>query len=277
MSGSRGARDKPRAGRGRGKSKTQGKGSKSKSKTRLVYGVHPVVAALDRFEAGDETRRPRRLLVARDERVGEIAARAERDGISVETVAAERLAQVCGSRSHQGIACELPLYPYVELEALLGGDGERSPLLLLVDTVTDPQNLGAMFRAALVLGATGVVLTRDRCAHVTPTVTRVSSGATEHVGCALVTNLARTMETLAEAGVRVAVTVESGGEDPAKADLAGPLALCMGSEERGVRPSLKARANLLLTIPSDAPFAALNVAAATAVVVYEAARQRRGS
>jgi len=238
--------------------------------------VHPVVAVLDRFESGDEARRPLQLLVARDERVGEIAARAEALDVEVQSKAADRLTQLCASRSHQGIAAVLQPYPYVDLDALLEprADG-AAPLLLLVDTVTDPQNLGAMFRAALVLGASGVVLTRDRCAHVTPTVVRVSSGATEHTRCALVTNLARAMETLRAAGVRLAVTVEADGADPADVDLSGALALCMGSEERGVRPSLKKRADLLLTIPSDAPFAALNVASATAVVVYEAARQRR--
>lgn len=243
--------------------------------SRLVYGVRPVGELLRR-RAGEV----QNLWLAAERNAGTEAIQAlrvtaEGRGVAVHVVPGEQLDALCPGESHQGVAAVVGDYVYVELEELAPLDAARAPLIVAVDGVTDPQNLGAMFRAASVLGATGMVLTKDRCANVSPLVVRVSSGATEHLPCARVTNLSRALEQLKERGVWVAGTVERGGKAPAEVDLAGPLALVLGSEQRGLRPGVAKACDYLLTIPTPGPIAALNVASATAVLVYEAARQRR--
>jgi 23S rRNA (guanosine2251-2'-O)-methyltransferase len=167
-----------------------------------------------------------------------------------------------------------------ELVALAAAAGEP-PLLLVLDGVQDPQNLGALVRSAHVLGAHGVVVPKDRAAHVTPSVVKASAGATEHVAIALVTNLARALEELKAAGVwTVGAVVEPGGDEgaaPWEVDLAAPTALVLGAEGAGVRPLVARGCDLRVRIPMAGRVASLNVAAAGAILLYEAARQRSDS
>ncbi|MCC6749657.1 MAG: 23S rRNA (guanosine(2251)-2'-O)-methyltransferase RlmB [Deltaproteobacteria bacterium] len=237
--------------------------------SRLVFGIHPVQELLRRTE-----RPVQELLLAPDSKVGPLVAAAQARGIKVQRTTRETLDALAGGNTHQGVAAVTGDFPYLDLYGLLERR-EGTPLLLVVDGVTDPQNLGAMFRSALVLGATGVVLTRDRCAAITATVVRVSSGATEHLPCARVTNLVRAVEELKEAGIWVAAAVEQGGTEPAATDLTGPLAIVLGNEHKGVRPLVQRACDLKLTIPALGRIAALNVASATTALFYEAARQRR--
>lgn len=241
--------------------------------SRLVYGIRPVQEALRRkgvrllWLAGRQGRSHGALAEV------EVTARAR--GVRVQECPVEQLDQMVGGKSHQGVVAVAGEFSYVDLEQLLLSDSEV-PLLLLVDGVTDPQNLGSMIRAALVLGASGVVLTRDRCASITDTVVRVSSGATEHMRCARVTNLARAIRQLKDGGIWTYGTVEQGGVVLADVALDQPCAIVMGSEQRGIRQMVAKACDQLVTIPTPGPFAALNVAAATAVVFYEATRQRVG-
>lgn len=244
---------------------------------RLVYGLRPVEEALSRGG-----KHPPYLLVAEGRlggadgrRIQEVVKRAEGSGVTVQRCSRNLLDDLCGGQNHQGILALVGDFPYLSLGELLDGI-QGPPLLLVVDSVTDPQNLGAMFRSALLFGAHGVILPKDRCADVNSTVVRVSSGATEHLPVARVTNLSRAVDELKEAGIWVAATVESGGSSPAQADMRGPFAMVLGSEYRGVRPLVRKKCDLLLTINSQGPIASLNVAAATAVLFYEAARQRGG-
>ena len=232
---------------------------------RLVYGIHPVEEVLRRRSAEVKA-----LMLAR--RGGELAALAEARGVPVQTASQLELDELCGSESHQGVAAVVGEYAYVELEDLLSAPGPA--LIVVLDSITDAGNLGAIIRSALVLGATGVVLPKDRAAPVTPAVVRVSAGATEHLSCARVTNLARALEQMKEAGLWVLGAVERGGQLPRTADLRGPVALVLGSEEKGIRPLVRRGCDVLLTIPSRSPMAALNVAAAATALLYEAARQR---
>jgi 23S rRNA (guanosine2251-2'-O)-methyltransferase len=236
---------------------------------RLVYGVHPVEEVLRR-RAGEV----KSLLLAR--RGGSpLAALAAARGIPVQAAGSAELDELCGSNSHQGVAAVVGEYVYAELEDLLAPAAEAAPpLLLVLDSITDAGNLGAIIRSALVLGATGVVLPKDRAAPITPAVVRVSAGATEHLPCARVTNLARALEQMKRAGLWVTGAVERGGQLPWHADLRGPVALVLGSEQRGIRPLVRRGCDLLVTIPSRSPMTALNVAAATTALLYEAARQR---
>ncbi|MCB9556769.1 MAG: 23S rRNA (guanosine(2251)-2'-O)-methyltransferase RlmB [Deltaproteobacteria bacterium] len=235
-----------------------------------VIGLRAVQALLAKGSAG---RTIRQLFFAERGAARELIDAAKRADISTCQVTTAALDELAGGGVHQGVVALVGDYAYVDMHALL--EDQRQPLLLLVDGVTDPQNLGAMMRAALVLGATGIVLTKDRCAQINATVTRVACGATEYLPCARVTNLVRAIAELKEAEVWVAGTVESGGQHPADVDLRRSLAIVLGSEGRGMRPLVVKQCDFLLTIPALGEIAALNVGTATGVVLYEVSRQRR--
>jgi 23S rRNA (guanosine2251-2'-O)-methyltransferase len=171
-------------------------------------------------------------------------------------------------------------YQYADnVDALLNRAGEQAPLLLVLDGVTDPQNLGALVRSTYVLGGHGVVVPKDRAAAVTPTAVKAAAGATELLPIALVPNLVRAMEELAQRGVWLvaAVAPGQGGQPPWAIDLTQPSAFVLGSEGKGLRPLVRKTCELRVEIPMQSGLhgASLNVAAAGAVLLYEALRQRR--
>lgn len=240
--------------------------------SRVVYGLHPVEELLRR--RGDAVDA---LFVARGGEGGRtraLARVAEQRGIAPQRSTSNDLTALCGSSSHQGVAAVVGDFPYASLDDLIEGGGEQ-PLFVVADSLTDPHNLGAIFRSALVLGARGLIMPRDRAVGVTPAVVRVSAGATEHLPCARVTNLARALGQLKEAGVWVAGTAVDEGAHPADVDLGGALALVVGSEQRGMRPLVRRHCDLLLTLRASGPMGTLNAAVAAAVFLYEASRQRR--
>ncbi len=239
---------------------------------RVVFGYHPVESALRRHG-----REVRAVFVTGRGRADKIRALADEAQVAVQSVAPAELDGLCEGAGHQGVAALLGDYPYRELEDLLEGQ-DAAPLLLFLDGVQDPQNLGSMFRSALLLGATGLVIPQDRAAGVTPAVVRVSAGATEHLPCARVTNLARALHQAKDAGLWVAGAVAEGGDDPAAMDLTGPLALVLGSEGKGIRRGVLKACDLKITLPTTAsPVDSLNVANAAAVLLYEVSRQRRAA
>ena len=237
--------------------------------SRVVYGSHPV-RELIRSRARDV----RELIVASRKEASEIVEIAEKSNIAIRKTGLEDLRLLTGDANHQGVVALVGPYPYRDLGQLID-EQTGTPLVLALDGVTDPQNLGAIFRSALVLGATGIVLPKDRAAAVNDTVVRVSAGATEHLPCAQVTNLRRALQELKESGLWIAGTLESNGSHPADVDLAVPLAVVLGSEGKGIRPLIRRTCDLMLNIPSAAKVASLNVAAATAAILYEVSRQRR--
>lgn len=238
--------------------------------SRLIFGIHPIKERLKRANPGIRMLWVDRNRVERDAQFKELMNKLPEDTI-VERVEKDDLDRIAASASHQGLIASVGDYEYVALEDLI--ENQDRILLLVVDGVTDPQNLGAMLRSAAVFGATGVVLTKDRCAAINNTVMRISSGASEHLPVAKVTNLSRAIKTLKEAGVWVIGTVEADGERLSTIDLTIPSALVLGSEGKGMRPNIRKHCDALITLPTPGPIPALNVAAATAVVFYEAARQ----
>ena len=239
---------------------------------RVIYGFHPVEAALRRHHKDVKG-----IFISGRGRAGQVKDLAERAGVQVQESSASELDALCHGAAHQGVVAVLGGYPYVAVEDLLEAR-DPPPLLLFMDGVQDPQNLGAIFRSALLLGATGLVIPRDRAAGVTPTVVRVSAGATEHLPCARVTNLARALEQAKAQGLWVAGSVVSGGQDPAHLDLTGPLALVLGSEHKGIRPGVLKGCDLKITMPTiPSPVVSLNVATAATALLYEIGRQRRAS
>lgn len=242
----------------------------------MIYGRQPVFEAL---RAG--RREVRRVLMARNVRtaaevIGQILKQVERKGLPLDSFSIPELDRLCHGGNHQGVAAEVGEYPYVELDALAEpGPSSEPPLLLLLDHVQDPQNLGSMLRTADAAGVTGVVIPRERATEVTAAVVRASSGAAEHVRVSRVPNLHQAMRHLKEHGVRMAGL--EGAPDSrlyTEADLAGALGLVVGSEGQGLSRLIADTCDVLLRIPMRGRVASLNAAVAAAVALYEVRRQR---
>ncbi len=198
--------------------------------------------------------------------------RAARDGWGRKPkVVPERvLTELVGTRDHQGIVARVEPYRYADAYELAGAD---EPLLVCLDQVTDPRNLGAVCRSAEGAGATGVVLPAHRSARVTAAVARSSAGAVEHLPVAVVQNLARFLNDVK--GPRVWVwAADAGGQPMTSADLSGGLALVFGAEGKGRRPLVRKACDGVVSIPLAGEVESLNVSVAAAVLLYEARRQR---
>ena len=244
------------------------------SKRNFVYGLHAINAVLERA--------PERVLelwLAQprdDARSRDLRERAQTAGLRVQSVAAEALAKLVGDVAHQGaVAAVRPLKSWDEhdlLESL--SQTAADPLLLILDGVTDPHNLGACLRTAEAAGVHAVIIPKDRAATVDGVVRKVAAGAAEFVPVASVTNLARTIDLLKERGIWV---VGTDGEAPQTlygADLKRPLALVLGAEGAGMRRLTRERCDFLVRIPMAGQVESLNVSVAAGVALFEARRQR---
>jgi 23S rRNA (guanosine2251-2'-O)-methyltransferase len=203
-------------------------------------------------------------------KVKELAELAGAQGVLIQLVPKKRLdREVPG---HQGLVAEVSSQGYVPIEAILERGG--TPLLVLLDGVMDPQNLGAVIRSAEGAGAHGVILPADRAAGLTPAVYAVSAGAAEHMPVAQVNNLARAMDTLKKAGLWL-VGAEGGCQRMwHEFDYTSPVGLVLGSEGKGLRPLVRSKCDVVLSLPLLGAITSLNVSAAAAVFLYEVVRQR---
>lgn len=240
--------------------------------TRLVYGFHAVSARLKQQPASI-----RALYVATgraDPRMRTLVALAKERGVAPAEVPAERIDRMLGGARHQGVACEVDARSRaLDLDEILDAV-EGAPLLLVLDGVQDPHNLGACLRSADALGAHAVVAPKDRAVGITPVVEKVASGAAETVPYVMVTNLARTLDELKDRGIQV-IGLAGEAEGPlAAADLAAPVALVMGAEGDGLRRLTRERCDRLARIPMTGAVESLNVSVTAGICLYEAARQR---
>jgi 23S rRNA (guanosine2251-2'-O)-methyltransferase len=243
----------------------------------LIYGLHTVERFLRRW--------PERVLEINvlegrhDRRMAELLAMAGTIGVRPLTVSRNTLDKLCAGVAHQGVAARVRGQAALhegELDTLLDGLGEP-PLLLVLDGVQDPHNLGACLRCADATGTHAVIAPRDRAAVLSPTVRKVSSGASETVPFVQVTNLARTLTALGERGIRRVGTDEAAGPDLFETDLNGPLALVMGSEGGGLRRLTRERCDVLIRLPMLGTVESLNVSVAAGVCLYFARARRRGA
>lgn len=243
-------------------------------KRNFVYGLHAVNAVLERA--------PERLLelwIAQprdDARTRELRERAQTAGIRVQSVGGEALAKLVGEVVHQGVVAAVrPLKAWDEhdlLDALSQISGD--PLILVLDGVTDPHNLGACLRSADAAGAQAVVIPKDRAAAVDGVVRKVAAGAAEFVPVASVTNLARALDMFKERGIWVVGTDGEAPQTLYSADLNRPLALVLGAEGGGMRRLTRERCDFLVRIPMAGQVESLNVSVAAGVALFEARRQR---
>ena len=227
----------------------------------IIYGVRPVVEAL-------KSRRRRVLEVLDASGSGEIRSVAGK--VPIRKVSRDRVDELARGGVHQGVVARVEGYPYSGLEEILA---VPEPMIVVLDGVTDPRNLGAVLRAADGAGASGGVIPKDKAVGVTAAAVKASAGASEHVRVARVTNLKRTVEAMKGANVWV-YAAEAGGTGYAKLDLAGPVALVLGSEGRGVRRLLREACDGSVSVPMLGAVSSLNVSVAAAVLLYEARRQR---
>lgn len=239
-----------------------------------IVGINPVEGALS-----NDAERVRELLVEngqRNPRVHELAERAKALKIPVHHRPREQLEKLGGEARHQGVAARYeapPLASEHDLPALLEKAGGEA-LVLVLDGVTDPHNLGACLRSSAAAKVTAVVVPKDRAVGLTPVVRRASAGGADRVPLVAVTNLARTLRALKDAGVWI--TGLAGDTDTSlyAIDLKGPVALVLGSEGEGMRRLTRETCDFVAKIPMPGAMESLNVSVAAGIVLFEALRQR---
>ena len=239
----------------------------------LIWGRHPALAALEsgrpvhRIWCTPEMRfSPKFLQLLREAKSG---------GVLVEEVTWARLGQITGGAVHQGIVLQTAAAETLDLPTLMDGcrDLGEPPLLMAVDGLTDPHNLGAIVRSAESLGAHGLVLPQRRTAGLTGTVAKVAAGALEHLPVARVVNLNRALDTLKQEGYRVIGLAEEGTVGLHEADLDGPLVVVTGSEGTGLSLLTRRTCDQLIRIPLRGATPSLNASVATSLMLYEIARR----
>lgn len=232
---------------------------------RLVFGRHPVEALLEARPSD-----VRRLYVG--EGAEGLAVRlAEAAGVPVDRVPRAKLESLAKGPHHQGLVAEAADFRYADLEALTA---KPPALVLALDSVQDPHNLGALARSAECFGATGVLVAKDRAAQVTPVAIKSSAGALERIPVVQVVNLVRALESLKEQGLWVTGLAGEGSEPLEGVDLTGPSVLVVGAEGEGLRPLVRRTCDRLASIPMVGRTGSLNASVAGGIALYEAARQR---
>ncbi len=242
-----------------------------------LTGIHAVKEAL-------EARRPiDRIAIAKgrqDTRVEEIVQLARKQGVPVRFEDRGQIDRLANSKDHQGVVALAAARAAASLEDILAnanaspGNGQLG-LIVLLDGVEDPHNLGAIIRTALAAGAHGVVIPERRAAGLTDTVARASAGALAHLPVAKVTNLVRTMEELKEAGYWLVGLDEQGDKNYTEVDYTSPVGIVLGSEGHGLHELTRKRCDFVASLPTTGPVKSLNVSVAAGVVLFEALRQRR--
>ena len=237
-------------------------------------GIHAVREALEAGSAFD------RIVIAKgrqDTRVEEIVQLARARNIPVRFEDRGNLDRLANSRDHQGVVALAAARPPATLEDILANANKSKGqigLIVLLDGVEDPHNLGAIIRTALAAGAHGIVIPERRAVGLTDTVARASAGALAHLPVARVTNLVRTMEELKKAGYWLVGLDENGEKTYTEVDYTSPTGVVMGGEGSGLHELTRKRCDFVVSLPTTGPVKSLNVSVATGVVLFEALRQR---
>lgn len=230
----------------------------------VVYGRQPVREALRGRRAVREILISARARAALDW-VGDVT-------VPLRTSERDVLDDAAGSSDHQGIVAQVDPYPYADADALVEGE---APLVVALDGVTDPRNLGAVIRTAECVGASGVVVPRHRSAVVTPAVAKASAGAVEHLPVAVVPNLADWLERVKRPALWSYAATADAPITYTDADLRDGAILVLGAEGSGIRPRVARACDAAVALPLAGRVGSLNVAVAAGVLLYEAVRQRR--
>ena len=236
-----------------------------------LTGFHAVEEALEAGRALD------RIVIARGrhgERLETIVRLAKSRGVPVRFEDRQQIDRLAGTREHQGIAALAAAKPTVELEDLLRAKAGNG-LVVLLDGVEDPHNLGAIIRTSLAAGATGLVIPERRAAGLSDTVERASAGALAHLPVARVKNLVRAMEEMKQASYWLVGLDERAEKPYTEADFKLPVGIVLGGEGEGLHELTRKRCDFLVSIPTSGPVKSLNVSVAAGVVLFETVRQRK--
>lgn len=241
---------------------------------KVIYGIHPVLEALK-----SNKRNISKIILAYEKKgldIEKVKTLAKKRHIKVSQRDKKRIDELAGTSKHQGVVAVVTGKSFEELEDLVSISLEKSsePLLLILDGITDPHNLGAVLRSAEALGVEGVILPKDRAAGITPAVAKTSAGALEHIRIARVTNLARTLEYLKDKGFWIVGADEKAHKPLYEKSLSGPLGIIMGSEEEGIRRLIRKKCDFFISIPMKGEINSLNVSTASAIIIYEILRQK---
>ncbi|WP_303740790.1 23S rRNA (guanosine(2251)-2'-O)-methyltransferase RlmB [Lutispora saccharofermentans] len=238
----------------------------------LIEGRNPVLEAL---KSGREIDK---LFVQSGQLEGsirQIIAIARDKKILIKEVDKAKLDRMSATKSHQGVIASAALYKYYEVDDILEIAKEKAedPFIVILDEITDPQNLGSILRSCDGAGVHGVIIPKRRAASLTPIIGKISAGAVEYVPVAKVTNLNQTMDYLKEKGLWIA-GADASGDPYYEKDMTGPLALVVGSEGKGLGKLIKENCDFIVGIPMAGKISSLNAAVSCAVVIFEAKKQR---
>jgi 23S rRNA (guanosine2251-2'-O)-methyltransferase len=247
--------------------------SPPEDETELLYGKQPVRSALEkgrtlnRLWIIDQLRYDGRFLPLIEE--------AKNKGTVIDVVDRKRLDQITQGENHQGVVAQVAAYTYWELEDLIQQSAkDPEPMILVLDGIEDPQNLGSLIRTAEALGVNGLIIPQRRASGVTATVSRVAAGAVEHLAIARVVNLNQALERLKEAGYWVVGAEASGERSVSAMDLKGPLVVVVGSEGKGISLLTQKLCDFICHIPLKGRTPSLNAGVAGGIILYEVSRQR---
>ncbi|HYE82498.1 MAG TPA: 23S rRNA (guanosine(2251)-2'-O)-methyltransferase RlmB [Clostridia bacterium] len=238
----------------------------------LIEGRNPVLEAL---KSGREIDK---LFVQKgvgEGSIRQIIAIAREKKILIKEVDKAKLDGLSSTRNHQGVIASAALYKYYEVDDILNAAKEKGedPFIIILDEITDNNNLGSILRTADAAGVHGVIIPKRRAVSLTPAVAKISAGAIEYVPVAKVTNLNQTMEYLKKAGLWI-VGAEMGGETYHSKDMTGPVALVIGSEGEGLGRLIKENCDFLVSIPMKGKISSLNAAVSAAIILFEIQKQR---
>ena len=243
--------------------------------TQIIYGRHPVLAALRQADNPLEE-----VIVAQGaggKWLEEVRRLARAAGVRLRMQERAALDRLCGTPNHQGIMARRGRYTYRSETELLDmlDNLKEAALLVAADGLTDPMNLGNLCRSAFAAGAHGLIIPKDRAAGVTPVVAKAAAGALEYLPVYRVTNLADGLTRLKDVGLAIIGTAADAPQSIYHTDLSEPVALVIGSEDKGLRPRVRKQCDLIVSIPMAAPeIGSLNAATSGAVALFEARRQR---
>lgn len=237
-----------------------------------IAGINAVSAAL---EAGQDLAEVLIDGKARNPRLAEIGSAAKAAGVALRYVPLDQIDREAAGARHQGVIARVQStrsYDERDLDALI--EAAEKPLLLILDGVQDPHNLGACLRSAAAAGATAVIVPKDRAASLTPTARKVAAGGAERVPLVRVTNLARCMKDLQDAGIWIVGLAGEAESSLYAVDFKGPMAIAMGGEGEGLRRLTREHCDYLAKIPMASGMESLNVSVAAGISLFEALRQR---
>lgn len=249
----------------------------SPTKNQYLYGTHPVHEAI---KAGRRTIHG--IFVTRENDKGRhkhLLTTAISRGIPIEKVDSARLNNMVKTELHQGICARVSSYPAVSLDQVISLWKKKAepPFMMILDSIKDPNNLGAIIRTAACAGVHGIVIPKDRSAGPTPAVSKASAGALEHAFLCRVVNLANAIKRLKSEGLWIAGLDMESTRTVFSADLSGPIAVVVGGEEKGIRPLVKKQCDFMVKVPQTGHVDSLNASVAAAVTIYEIYRRRIGS